>query len=148
MPVFAAGLEHFRSAAAAVRAGDDHGSAQEPAERQHARAPRRRHVLALALWAFGEETNWKSNDCCFSRYGYNCLQIGYGAGYYSYLYARVFASNIWDACFQQNPLDAAAGKRLHREMLVHGGAKDPHDMLRSLIGRDPSMESYLHEIGV
>ncbi|DAZ94936.1 TPA: hypothetical protein N0F65_012653 [Lagenidium giganteum] len=74
--------------------------------------------------------------------------IGYGAGYYSYLYSRVFASDIWNSTFAHNPLDGAAGKALHQKMMVHGGAKDPNEMLKDLIGRDPTTTSYLQELGV
>lgn len=74
--------------------------------------------------------------------------LGYGAGYYSYLYARVFAADIWHACFRADPVSAAAGERLFRELLVHGGAKDPSDMLYALVGRAPTPASYLKELGV
>jgi Zn-dependent oligopeptidase len=30
---------------------------------------------------------------------------GYGAGYYSYLFCRVFSANIWHRCFEHDPLN-------------------------------------------
>ena len=30
---------------------------------------------------------------------------GYGAGYYSYLFCRVFSANIWHRCFEPDPLN-------------------------------------------
>ena len=74
--------------------------------------------------------------------------MGYGAGYYSYLYARVFAADIWEKCFAKDPLDASAGNKLYKEMMIHGGAKDPITMISNVLGAEPSMESYLKEIGV
>uniref|UniRef100_A0AAV1UUX5 Peptidase M3A/M3B catalytic domain-containing protein n=1 Tax=Peronospora matthiolae TaxID=2874970 RepID=A0AAV1UUX5_9STRA len=76
--------------------------------------------------------------------------IGYGAGYYSYLYARVFAADIWHTHFSsfQGPLNRDAGEKLYQKLMVHGGAKDPNDLLVDLLGREPSPASYLHELGV
>lgn len=74
--------------------------------------------------------------------------IGYGAGYYSYLYARVFASDIWRARFFDQPLDGSAGERLFEQLMVHGGARDPQEMLRDLIGKPPTPQGYLQELGV
>ncbi|RLN44239.1 hypothetical protein BBJ29_007802, partial [Phytophthora kernoviae] len=75
--------------------------------------------------------------------------IGYGAGYYSYLYARVFAADIWHSCFgRQGPLNRDAGERLYQKLMVHGGAKDPNELLVDILGRSPSPTNYLHELGV
>ena len=43
-----------------------------------------------------EDTYWHA------RFGH---AVGYGAGYYSYLYARVFAAHIWERCFAEDPLN-------------------------------------------
>ena len=59
---------------------------------------------------------------------------GYGAGYYSYLWARVFSSNIWGKLFEDDPLSREAGEQLRDKLLMHGGAKDPEEMLQSLLG--------------
>ncbi|KAH7482113.1 hypothetical protein KRP22_012345 [Phytophthora ramorum] len=76
--------------------------------------------------------------------------IGYGAGYYSYLYARVFAADIWHTNFigAQGPLNRKSGEQLYQKLMVHGGAKDPNALLVDMLGREPSPANYLHELGV
>ncbi|EWM25405.1 mitochondrial intermediate peptidase [Nannochloropsis gaditana] len=71
---------------------------------------------------------------------------GYGAGYYGYLYDRVFASHLWERLFVQDPWSREAGERLWKEMLVHGGGKDPCHILRDVLGEEPALDSFLAEL--
>ncbi|CAN0425288.1 unnamed protein product, partial [Hapterophycus canaliculatus] len=79
---------------------------------------------------------------------------GYGASYYAYLYAKMFTSAIWERTpilrswstnqkpptrkhkrhFLGDPLNRHAGELLWKKLLIHGGAKDPHEMLQALLG--------------
>jgi mitochondrial intermediate peptidase len=68
--------------------------------------------------------------------------ITYGAGYYGYLWCQVFAGDIWNQSFASNSLGRQQGERLWKEMLIHGGARDPNTMLYSLLGREPSVDSF------
>lgn len=60
--------------------------------------------------------------------------INYGAGYYSYLYAKCFASTIWEKVCKEDPLSLGTGTALRTKFLHHGGAKDPAAMLTDLVG--------------
>uniref|UniRef100_A0A8C8VHM2 Mitochondrial intermediate peptidase n=1 Tax=Pelusios castaneus TaxID=367368 RepID=A0A8C8VHM2_9SAUR len=66
--------------------------------------------------------------------------VGYGAKYYSYILARAIASMIWKQCFVQNPFDRAMGERYRREMLAHGGGKEPMLMVQGMLQKSPSVE--------
>uniref|UniRef100_A0A4W6D3S7 Mitochondrial intermediate peptidase n=1 Tax=Lates calcarifer TaxID=8187 RepID=A0A4W6D3S7_LATCA len=69
--------------------------------------------------------------------------IGYGAKYYSYLMSRAVASMVWRQCFIQDPLNRDMGERYRREMLAHGGAKEPMLMVEGMLQRRPTIEDFV-----
>ncbi|CAA7393041.1 unnamed protein product [Spirodela intermedia] len=82
---------------------------------------RRQHTS----WNHVESTHWHVR---FSHL------INYGAGYYSYLYAKCFASSIWKEVCCEDPLSPAAGSVIRAKFLKHGGARDPSELLKDLAG--------------
>lgn len=64
--------------------------------------------------------------------------FGYGASYYSYLFDRAIASQVWKKLFARDPLNREMGERYKREVLRHGGRKDPWHMLAALFD-DPDL---------
>jgi intermediate peptidase len=58
---------------------------------------------------------------------------GYGATYYSYMLDRAIAGRVWQKLFQANPLDRAMGEKFKRDVLVHGGGKDPWEMVSTVL---------------
>lgn len=72
--------------------------------------------------------------------------IGYGAKYYSYLMSRAVASMVWKQCFVQDPLNRDMGERYRREMLAHGGAKEPMLMVEGMLQRRPSIEDFVEAL--
>lgn len=83
---------------------------------------------------YAEGTHWHS------RFGH---LVTYGAGYYCYLYSQVFAADIWKHSFQGDSLRRESGERVWRDMLIHGGAKDPNIMLQSMLKRESLVHSFL-----
>ncbi|KAJ7567508.1 hypothetical protein O6H91_02G150900 [Diphasiastrum complanatum] len=67
--------------------------------------------------------------------------VSYGAGYYSYLYARCFAASIWQKICAKDPLSLQTGDMLRKGFLQHGGAKDPSIMLRDSLGKEALITS-------
>jgi intermediate peptidase len=73
--------------------------------------------------------------------------IGYAAGYYGYLYSRVFSTNIWHHCFLKDPLNREQGERLRRFLLQHGGTKDPYQMISNMLdGKDISTQIFVNTL--
>lgn len=69
--------------------------------------------------------------------------VGYGAKYYSYLMSRAVASMVWKECFLQDPFNRAAGERYRREMLAHGGGREPMLMVQGLLQKCPSVDDFV-----
>ena len=89
---------------------------------------------------FAPGTHWHS------RFGH---LVTYGAGYYGYLYAQTFAADIWLTALASSMASSSSpevgregGMRIWKEMLIHGGAKDPKDMLHAVLGREPSVDPF------
>ena len=63
---------------------------------------------------------------------------GYGATYYSYLFDRAIARQVWRAVFRDGHdgggIDRAAGQRFSEEVLRWGGGRDPWMCLEGLMG--------------
>lgn len=61
---------------------------------------------------------------------------------------RTLAADIWTSNFRAEPMSAEAGLRYRRMILANGGSRDESDMLREFLGRSPSPEAYLRDLGV
>ena len=70
--------------------------------------------------------------------------FGYDAGYYGYLWSRVFGDDM----FTRFERDEAAGADYRRIVLEQGGSTDGIDMLREFLGRDPENTAFLRDIGL
>ncbi|XP_038617761.1 mitochondrial intermediate peptidase isoform X2 [Tachyglossus aculeatus] len=72
--------------------------------------------------------------------------VGYGAKYYSYLMSRAVASMVWKRCFVRDPFNRAMGERYRREMLAHGGGREPLLMVQGMLEKCPSVEDFVEAL--
>lgn len=73
---------------------------------------------------------------------------GYGAMYYSYLWSKVFALDLFAQIEKEGLLNPAAGKRYAESILVPGGSRDPEDLLRDYLGREPRSDAFFAAMGI
>lgn len=77
---------------------------------------------------------------------------GYGAGYYSYMWANTMAADAFGA-FVEAGLDdagavAATGRRFRETVLARGGSQGAADVFRAFRGRAPSPDALLRQYGL
>lgn len=70
--------------------------------------------------------------------------FGYDAGYYGYLWSRVFGDDM----FTRFESDPAAGEDYRRVILESGGTRDGIDLLVEFLGRQPDNAAFLRDIGL
>ena len=76
------------------------------------------------------------------------LMAGYDAGYYGYLWSKVYAQDMFSE-FKRGGLDnPAVGMRYRQQILVPGGAEEPEVLLKRFLGRDVSYEPFYEELGL
>ena len=73
---------------------------------------------------------------------------GYAAGYYSYKWAEVLASDAF-ACFQEAGIfNADTGRRFREEVLSRGGSRDAMESFVAFRGRPPDVSALLRHTGI
>lgn len=73
---------------------------------------------------------------------------GYSAGYYSYLWADVMASDAWGAFEEKGDVfDPELAKRMREQILAPLNSSDRAEAYRAFRGRDPQVESLLERRG-
>jgi thimet oligopeptidase len=75
--------------------------------------------------------------------------MGYDAGYYGYLWSKVYAQDMFSR-FEAagGPLDAAVGRAYRKDILEVGSARDEMDSLKAFLGREPREDAFLRSIGL
>lgn len=70
--------------------------------------------------------------------------VGYGATYYSYLYAQCLSAAVWRDHLAPNPTGREAGELLRHRLLEPGGAKEAHCMVEDLLSSPTTSTSTSH----
>lgn len=74
--------------------------------------------------------------------------VGYGPQYYGYLWSRVFAHDIFELIKQHGLLDPVIGKKYVDTVLSKGGTADPNELLYNFLGRVPTQDAFLKNLGL
>ncbi|HEY8173284.1 MAG TPA: M3 family metallopeptidase, partial [Dehalococcoidia bacterium] len=74
--------------------------------------------------------------------------FGYDAGYYGYLWSRVFGDDMFTRFEAAGVLDRATGLQYRRGVLERGGSVDGDVLVREFLGREPNSDAFLRELGL
>jgi thimet oligopeptidase len=74
--------------------------------------------------------------------------FGYDAGYYGYLWSRVFGDDMFTRFESAGVLDGATGLDYRRKILERGGSVDGDQLVRDFLGREPNSDAFLRELGL
>lgn len=84
-------------------------------------------------------------DRFYSNFGH---LTEYAAKYYGYLWSKVFAKDLFAYIKEHGLLNPDVGQKYISAVLSKGGSKDPNELLKDFLGRDPSQEAFLKDIGL
>ncbi|SMY19844.1 unnamed protein product [Zymoseptoria tritici ST99CH_1A5] len=82
------------------------------------------------------------------RWGYPALSFTsyvnqYGGSLYTYLWCQSYAEDVFATKFAADPFNSDEGMRYRTQVLQYGGARDPAELLREYLGRDPNLEAFI-----
>lgn len=73
---------------------------------------------------------------------------GYDAGYYGYLWSKVYAADMFTRFVEEGILNKRTGADYKKWILEKGGSMDELDLVKGFLGRKPTNKAFLKEIGV
>lgn len=76
------------------------------------------------------------------------LMGGYDAGYYGYMWSKVYALNIVDEFKKDGMTNQTTGMKFRQEILAKGNMEDGTVLLENFLGRGPGVEALYTHIGI
>lgn len=73
--------------------------------------------------------------------------IGYAAGYYGYLWSKVYALDMFSRFKKEGIYSAKVGAE-YRKVLAAGNTVEPMALMEDFLGRSPGMDAFLEFLGV
>lgn len=80
--------------------------------------------------------------------GFGHLAGGYDAGYYGYLFSRVYAADFFTKFREAGTISPAVGKRYRQEILAKGSSEPEEKIAMAFLGRKCSDAAFLEDIGI
>ncbi|MBX3423246.1 MAG: M3 family metallopeptidase [Pirellulaceae bacterium] len=73
---------------------------------------------------------------------------GYSASYYAYLWSEILAADSFAVVQSQGGLTATSGQKFRDTVLSRGGSREPDQLYRDFVGRDPQVDGLLIRRGL
>jgi oligopeptidase A len=80
--------------------------------------------------------------------GFSHIMGGYEAGVYSYLWAKVYAQDMFSRFEQEGILDPRPGRAYRDEILAPSGTEEPDTLVRRFLGRPVNDAAFYRELGL
>lgn len=74
--------------------------------------------------------------------------MGYQAGYYSYMWSLVYASDMFQRFKELGMLSPEAGMYYRDKIISQGGTRDAMDLVKDYLGREPKLDAFLVQLGL
>jgi len=74
--------------------------------------------------------------------------VGYGAAYYSYLWAEVLDADAFSRFEKEGIFNSETGSALREAIISKGNSDDPMKLFTAFMGREPSIEALLRRAGI
>lgn len=103
------------------------------------------HIMHDLFARVYRDSEMSSDDHFQASFGH---LVGYGAGYYGYVWSKIFALDLFSEVKKHGLLDEKIGKKLVDTVLSKGGSKDPNVLMKDFLGREVSDEAFLECMGL
>lgn len=80
--------------------------------------------------------------------GFGHLAHGYEAGYYGYLWSKVYAEDMFTRFAKDGILNPKIGRAYRKWILEKGSSMEEMDLVKGFLGRVPNNKAFLKSIGV
>jgi len=74
--------------------------------------------------------------------------IGYTAGYYSYMWSKVYAQDMWSVFEEKGILNPEVGMEYRQKVLEPTGSIEPLELVKNFLGREPNNKALLKDLGL
>lgn len=99
-----------------------------------------RNFREIALMEFPEDSH---PDASFGH-----LMGGYEAGYYGYLWSKVYAEDMFTKFEENGFMDKKTGSEYRLKILAPGGSRDPDELVRDFLGREANSDAFMKSLGI
>ncbi len=87
-------------------------------------------------------------DGTFMPANFGHLLAGYDAGYYGYLWSKVFGDDMFSRFADEGVTNPDVGRAYRTAILECGGSRPASEMLEDFLGRAPNNEAFLADLGI
>jgi thimet oligopeptidase len=94
---------------------------------------------SITLYPYLEGTNFQA------AFGH---LVGYAAGYYGYLWSKVYADDMFSIFEKNGIMDKETGIRLRDIVLARGADKEEIELVKEFLQREPNQEAFFRSLGL